>query len=71
MQYSVPTINFLLGWLVYDESLPPSRFVGFALVWLGLAVVTIDTVHRARTSHLTRQPVAQKPEQSEPATPTP
>lgn len=49
MQYSVPTINFLLGWLVYDESLPPSRFVGFALVWIGLAIMTADTLHRTRT----------------------
>jgi chloramphenicol-sensitive protein RarD len=52
MQYSVPTINFLLGWLVYDESLPPSRVVGFALVWIGLAVITVDTVQRTRTARL-------------------
>jgi chloramphenicol-sensitive protein RarD len=54
MQYLIPTANFLLGWLVYNESLPPSRVAGFALVWIGLIVMTIDTVHRrarhARTS---------------------
>lgn len=58
MQYSVPSINFILGWLVYHEALPPSRFVGFALVWLGLAVVTLDTVHRARSSQMVRKPNA-------------
>ncbi len=47
MQYMVPTINFLLGWLVYDEALPVSRVVGFAFVWVGLVVVTADTMHRA------------------------
>ena len=25
MQYCVPVINFLLGWLAFDEDLPPSR----------------------------------------------
>ena len=48
MQYSVPTINFLLGWLAYDEELPASRVAGFALVWIGLALVTVDTIRRSR-----------------------
>jgi chloramphenicol-sensitive protein RarD len=42
--YLIPIINFLLGWLVFDEALPPSRVVGFVLIWLALALVTIDTV---------------------------
>lgn len=50
MQYSVPTINFLLGWLVYDEALPLSRVIGFALVWVGLVVLTLDTVRRTRSA---------------------
>jgi chloramphenicol-sensitive protein RarD len=48
MQYSVPVINFLLGWLAYDETLTPSRVVGFSLVWIALVALTIDTVRRAR-----------------------
>jgi chloramphenicol-sensitive protein RarD len=48
MQYSVPTINFLLGWLVYDESLPTARLIGFALVWIGLAIITVDAIRRTR-----------------------
>jgi chloramphenicol-sensitive protein RarD len=55
MQYSVPTINFLLGWLVYGENLPPARVAGFALVWVGLVVLTFDSVHRSRSN---RVPVA-------------
>ena len=42
LQYLVPTINFLLGWLVYDEPLPLERLVGFALVWAALVVVAAD-----------------------------
>jgi len=50
MQYSVPTINFLLGWLAYHEKMSPSRFVGFGLVWLALVIVTVDSIRRARRS---------------------
>jgi chloramphenicol-sensitive protein RarD len=50
MQYSVPIINFLLGWLVYHEELNSSRIVGFALVWIALVIVTFDSVNRARLS---------------------
>ena len=50
MQYIVPSINFLIGWLLYDEALPPLRIVGFALVWTGLAIMTTDSVRRARQS---------------------
>jgi chloramphenicol-sensitive protein RarD len=48
--YLVPIINFLLGWLVFDESLPASRVVGFVLVWVALTLVTLDLVreHTAR-----------------------
>ena len=44
LQYLVPTINLLLGWLVYDESMPADRLVGFALVWIALIAVTVDQV---------------------------
>ncbi len=44
LQYLVPTINFLLGWLVYDEPLPLERLVGFALVWAALIAVAVDQV---------------------------
>jgi chloramphenicol-sensitive protein RarD len=42
VQYLVPLINFLLGWLVFDEALPPTRVVGFVLVWVALVLVTVD-----------------------------
>ena len=47
LQYLVPTINFLLGWLVYDEPLPLDRLVGFALVWAALVAVAVDQVSTA------------------------
>lgn len=50
MQYSVPVINFLLGWLVFDEDLSVSRFIGFALVWVALVILSADTIRRARSA---------------------
>lgn len=47
IQYVVPTINFFLGWLVYDEQMTATRIVGFGLVWLALVLLTLDTVRRA------------------------
>jgi chloramphenicol-sensitive protein RarD len=47
MQYIVPTINFLLGWLAY-EAMPFERVAGFILVWTGLAVMAVDGTRRAR-----------------------
>ena len=47
LQYLVPTINFLLGWLVYDEPLPADRLVGFAIVWLGLVLTALDHLRPA------------------------
>lgn len=68
MQYAIPTINFLLGWLAYDEALPTARIVGFGLVWLGLAVLTWDSVRRSRRAGSSRaQPSSRS---SSPPSPT-
>ncbi len=48
----VPVVNFALGWALYDEAVPPLRFIGFAIVWVALVAVMWDRV-RAR-----RRPVA-------------
>jgi chloramphenicol-sensitive protein RarD len=55
LNYLVPTINFLLGWIVYNEELPVSRVIGFAFVWVALAIVTVD---RLRTTVVDRRDVA-------------
>jgi chloramphenicol-sensitive protein RarD len=46
--YLVPLINFLLGWLAFDESLPVSRVIGFGLVWAALTLVTVDMLRSRR-----------------------
>jgi chloramphenicol-sensitive protein RarD len=52
LNYLVPLINFLLGWLVYGEELPPSRAAGFLLVWFALVAVSVDTIRAARRSRV-------------------
>ena len=60
IQYLSPSLNFVLGAVVYDEPFSSGRLVGFILVWLGLAVFTVDGL---RSSRATRQspPGQQKP----------
>jgi chloramphenicol-sensitive protein RarD len=40
LQYLAPTIQFLLGLLVFHESMTFVKWIGFALVWLALAIFT-------------------------------
>ncbi|MEP7045197.1 MAG: EamA family transporter RarD [Ilumatobacteraceae bacterium] len=57
LNYIVPSINFCLGWLVFHESLPPSRVVGFALVWVGLTIATVDAARRSRLRSAMAEPI--------------
>ena len=50
MLYLVPGINFLLGWLAFDEVMSTERFVGFALVWTSLVVLFIDSTRQGRSA---------------------
>jgi chloramphenicol-sensitive protein RarD len=54
LQYIAPVMQFLIGVLVYGEDMPPERLVGFALVWVALAVFAHDAARVARR----RVPVA-------------
>lgn len=50
MQYIAPTIQFLLGVLVYGESANPTRLVGFGIIWIGLIVFAADSLATSRRS---------------------
>jgi chloramphenicol-sensitive protein RarD len=56
LQYVTPSMQLAIGVFVYDEPMPPARLVGFAIVWLALAVFTVDSLRHARRS--SRRPVA-------------
>jgi len=44
LQYITPIIQFLIGWLVQGETMSPSRWAVFILVWIALLILTIDAV---------------------------
>jgi chloramphenicol-sensitive protein RarD len=46
LQYIAPTIQLLLGVLVFREPFSGTQLAGFSLVWLALAVFTLDAVRR-------------------------
>jgi chloramphenicol-sensitive protein RarD len=46
IQYVAPVLQFAFGVLVFREQMPPERWLGFAIVWLGLIVLTIDGTRR-------------------------
>jgi chloramphenicol-sensitive protein RarD len=48
LQYMGPTIQLLLGVLVYREPFTSERVVGFVLIWIALAIYAADGLGRAR-----------------------
>jgi chloramphenicol-sensitive protein RarD len=49
MQYLTPSVQFVLGLVVFHEPMPPMRWAGFGLIWLALVLFTLETLrHRHR-----------------------
>ncbi len=46
VQYLSPLMQFAIGVWVLHEAMPPERWAGFAIVWLALAILTIDAFRR-------------------------
>ncbi|GAA4377383.1 EamA family transporter RarD [Agromyces bauzanensis] len=53
IQYFAPFIQFLVGVVVLGEPMPLERWIGFALVWLALIVLTFDLVRGVRATRRT------------------
>jgi chloramphenicol-sensitive protein RarD len=53
LQYIAPTLQFLVGVLVYKEPFTSSQFIGFGLVWTALIIFGIESVfaHRTQAAH--------------------
>ncbi len=50
LQYLTPTLQLAIGVWIFGEPMPPVRLVGFGLVWLALAIVTVDGIRRSRAA---------------------
>jgi chloramphenicol-sensitive protein RarD len=60
LQYLTPTLQLLCGVLLLGEHMAPARWAGFALVWVALVVLTVDTLRtasRRRVAARTAEPV--------------
>lgn len=43
LQYIAPTVQFLIGYLIYREPFDAARLTAYALIWSGLALYTADS----------------------------
>ena len=48
LQYITPTMQFLLGVFWAHESMVPTRWVGFVIIWAALAIYSFDAVRHSR-----------------------
>ncbi|NUR86640.1 MAG: EamA family transporter RarD [Nonomuraea sp.] len=62
LQYIAPVLQFLVGVLIAKETMPSSRWIGFSIVWLALAIFTFDSIRTARAA--IRPKIARQPERS-------
>ncbi|WP_084956139.1 EamA family transporter RarD [Thermoactinospora rubra] len=61
LQYIAPILQFLCGVLIAKETMPLTRWLGFSIVWLALAVFTFDSLRTARQARKAQPvPVAVK-----------
>lgn len=44
LQYLAPIGQFLVGWLIFHEPMPATRWAGFGLVWAAVALFALDAV---------------------------
>jgi chloramphenicol-sensitive protein RarD len=58
MQYLTPTLQFLLGLFVFQEPMPAARWLGFALVWFALSILSFDALRQLRNRSRLVAPVA-------------
>ena len=63
LQFIGPTMHFVIGVAINGEPMPPVRLAGFALVWLALAVFTVDLL---RASRRARAAATARPGEPEP-----
>ncbi len=46
LQYLAPTLQFLIGLLIFKEPFPPEKLIGFAIIWFALALYTSENIYQ-------------------------
>lgn len=68
LQYIAPTMQFLLGVVVYGEAFSARQFVGFSIVWVALILLAIEGVVASRKRSITKAEVGVRNAEVEPGT---
>jgi len=55
-QYLTPVLQLVVGVVVQHEAMSTSRWIGFAIVWVALLVLTTDSLVAARRARRTVLP---------------
>lgn len=48
LQYIAPTVQFMLGVLLYGETFDATRLVGFSIIWLALLIFSLESFSASR-----------------------
>ena len=57
LQYINPTIQFILGLVVFNEAVTTTGIIGFTLVWIALLILAIEGVRKGRGARSTTTPI--------------
>jgi len=49
LQFITPVLQLICGVLLLGETMEPSRWIGFGIVWIALLVLTFDSIRSVRT----------------------
>jgi len=52
LQYIAPTLQFLIGVLIFGEAFTRTQFVGFGLVWAAVILFTTENIWTRRQASL-------------------
>lgn len=55
-QYLTPVLQFVIGVAILGEPMPLERWIGFALVWVALLILSVDMVRAGRASRRASAP---------------
>jgi chloramphenicol-sensitive protein RarD len=55
LQYCAPVLQFILALVVFREAMTVERWIGFGVVWLALAVLTVDMLGAARRNSVAKR----------------
>ncbi len=60
LQYLTPSLQFVVGAVIAHETMTPLSWIGFTLIWLALALFSVDAMRAARRSRRAKRQEAER-----------